>query len=775
MNPLKLLFRLLLGRRLPITAGTVAVPGLEGDVLIRRDGYGIPYIRAERAKDALFGLGFCQGQDRTFQVELLARVTRGTLAELVGAEALPVDRLSRRIGFRKSAERQLPLLDEETSSLITAFARGVTAGSTQGCGRVPHEFTLLRSKPSGYDTTDVLGLIKLISFELACNWDVELARLKMLTEDGPEAVKALDPAYPEWQPVTSEPYGTSGPTLDRLGEDLDLFVSVVGPPPMSNNWAISGEKTATGSPILANDPHLPPMLPPHWYLAHMRCPEWGVAGASFVGAPIFAAGHNGYAAWGVTNGFVDNTDLFLEEIGPDGASVREGDRFVPCGVRSESIVVKGGQDVVEQVLETRRGPIIGPALEGGFQAVSLMATWLREEPLERLFEPYRAGSFREFRKAFAQWPCPPQNMVYADSSGTIGWFLVGKAPRRRKGRGTIPLPGWDQEVGWHEDPIPFDEMPWLENPEHGFVATANTLATRGGENPYLGVDCIDGYRLSRLVEALGSRNDWDGSSVRGLQMDEESMVWQELRETLLRVPPTTDEVRLALELMESRPGTVSLDSPAATVFEMFIAEMSRRVARAKAPRSSEWALGKSTNRIAPYSLFVVRRVGHLVRLLREQPQVWFDAPWPDVMADALTQVVRTLQSTFGPDPKGWAWGVCRPLTLRHPLGERKVLRGIFNLGPFPFGGDTNTVNQAAVPPQDALGNPLAIASLRAVIDVGDWDASLFSLPGGQCGNPLSAHYDDLLPFWVRGDGVPVAWCERAVENVTRSVLRLIPS
>jgi penicillin amidase len=472
---------------------------------------------------------------------------------------------------------------------------------------------------------------------------------------------------------------------------------------------------------------------------------------------------------------VDNTDLFLEEIGPDGVSVREGDRFVPCGVRSESIVVKGGQDVVEQVLVTRRGPIIGPALEGGFQAVSLMATWLREEPLERLFEPYRAGSFQEFRKAFAQWPCPPQNMVYADSSGTIGWLLVGKAPRRRKGRGTIPLPGWDQEVGWHEDPIPFDEMPWLENPEHGFVATANTLATPRGENPYLGVDCIDGYRLSRLVEVLGSRNDWDRGGVRALQMDEKSMVWQELRETLLRVPTRTDEVRLALELLESQPGTVSLDSPAATIFEMFIAEMSRRVALAKAPRSSEWALGKSTNRIAPYNLFVVRRVGHLVRLLREQPEVWFDAPWPDVMADALTQVVRTLQSRFGPDPKGWAWGVCRPLTLRHLLGERTILRGIFNLGPFPFGGDTNTVNQAAVPPQDALGNPLAIASLRAVIDVGDWDVSLFSLPGGQSGNPLSPHYDDLLPFWVRGDGVPVAWSDTAVKNLTRSVLRLIPS
>jgi len=772
MNVPKLIFRLLLGRRLPITTGTLTVSAIKRPVLIRRDRYGIAYIEAENDEDAWYGLGFCHGQDRAFQLEGLLRIVRGTLAELVGPATLPLDCLSRRIGFYHSAQQQA--LGDEACRMVEAYAQGVTDGVRVGCRRLPHEFALLRAQPTPYSAADALGVLKLMSFTLASNWDCELARLKILTEDGPEALVALDPTYPEWLPVTAPPGKLAGHAVDRLAEDLAIFAGTVGLGGGSNNWAIAPSRTATGRAILANDPHLAPALPPYWYLAHLRTPDWAVAGASFVGGPVFPVGHNGTAAWGMTAGLLDNTDLFLEEIGPDGQSVREGDGFVPCEIRQEIIQVKGGEPVEEEVLITPRGPIIGPALEGQVGAISLRATWLDPRPAKGLFQLHHVRTFEEFRRAFEQWPALSFNMVYADTSSTIGWQLVGEAPQRRKGWGTIPLPGSDPEVGWEDDPLPFDDMPHLVDPEAGFVATANTQPTPEGEGPFLGVDWIDGYRLARIVEALEARQDWDLASVQALQMDQTSLPWRELRDIVLAIPADTDEARQALSLLEAWDSVLAADSPAATIFEFFVAEMAQRIVQAKAPRATQWALGQGFTPLVPHSMFAMRRVSHLVHLVRGQPEGWFEQPWPQEMADALATVMRTLRQRYGDEPSQWAWGRIRPLTLRHSVGERAPLDRVFNVGPFTWGGDANTVGQAAADPADPTANPLMMASLRMVVDVGNWDEGRFALPGGQSGNPLSPHYDDLLPLWQRGEGVPIAWSPERVEQATRSLLRLEP-
>jgi len=776
VNIPRFIFRLLLGKRLPITSGTLKVPGISGPILIRRDQYGIPYIEAENDDDAWYGLGFCQGQDRAFQIEILLRVVRGTLAELVGSEALPIDRLSRRIGFRRVAEQQWGILDNDIRRILEVFTRGVTEGARIGCRRQAHEFTLLRAKPSTYHATDIIGLPKLMAFLSASgNWDVELARLKILIEDGSEALAALDPAYPEWLLVTAPPGAVAGPALDRLAEDLAIFTATVGQSGGSNNWSIASTRTTTGRPILANDPHLDPSLPPRWYLAHVRRPNWTIAGACLAGTPAFASGHNDTAAWGPTDGYVDSTDLFIEEIGPDGRSVREGHQFVPCEVRSEVIRVKGGKNVLEEVLITPRGPIISPALKGEVRALSLCASWLAPKPVKGLLQLHRVRTFEEFRQAFELWPFGSYNMVYADTSGSIGWQLIGETPRRRKGWGTIPLPGWDPEVGWEDNPIPFDEMPYLANPEKGFVATANNKPTLDDQGPFLGVDWIDGYRQARIIEALNARSDWDLPAVQALQMDQKSLPWQEMRDIVLSIPGEAEEVREALALLEAWDGRVSADSPAATAFEFFLAEMVQRVAKARAPRTAKYAFGDvGFTPFFPCSSFAARRIGHLVRLLREQPEGWFQRPWPQEMADALITVIGSLREDYGDQPDTWEWGRIRPLVLKHPVGERVPLNKVFNLGPFPWGGDGNTVGQSVGYPSNPTSNPLVIASLRMVVDVGNWEENRFALPGGQSGNPISPHYHDLLPFWQRGEGVAIAWSPEAVERVAEYTLRLEP-
>ncbi|MBA7664144.1 Acyl-homoserine lactone acylase QuiP [subsurface metagenome] len=703
----------------------------------------------------------------------MLRVIRGTLAELVGAEALPVDRLSRRIGFRCAAELQLKVLDDEIRTILEAFARGVNDGSKLGCRRRAHEFSLLRAGPTPYESADVLGMMGLQSFLLGSCF-TDLARLKILNEDGHEALKAMETPYPEWLPV-SAPIGVhAGRAMDRLAEDLVVFMETVGHGGGSNNWALAPSRTATGRPIMANDVHLGPVLPQYWYLAHVRTPDWTIAGASFAGGPIFPAGYNGVAAWGITAGCVDNADLFLEKIGPDGLSVLEGDQFVNCETRFEVIQVKGGNTIEEEVLITPRGPIIGPALEGEVDAISLRANWLFPRPVRGLLQLHRVHTFEEFRSAFKQWPGPSLNIVYTDTSGTVGWQMAGDAPRRRKGCGTIPIPGWDLKTGWEDDPIQFDQMPHMFNPGKGFVATANNRPTPEGKGPFLGVNWFDGYRLARIAEALDERRDWDMAGVQALQMDQLSIPWRELRDIVNAIPARTDEASQAITLLKAWDGVISADSPAAAVFEMFLAEMIQRMVQAKAPHAAQWALGKGFNPLIPYSGFMWTRIGHMVSLLQEQPEGWFKRPWSMEIMDALGTVVRNLRKKYGSSPQNWAWGHVRSLTLRHPVGDRKPLDRIFNVGPFPWGGDTNTVGLACINLLAPDANPLVIASLRMVVDVGNWEKNSFSLPGGQSGNPLSPHYSDLLPFWQRGEGVSIAWSQKEVAHIAKSTLRLLP-
>lgn len=774
MNLPRRLFGLALGRRLPTVSGTLKVPGLEGPLTIRRDRWGVPHVRAEGDADAWFGLGFCQGQDRSFQLEILLRVVRGTVAELVGKKGLAIDRLSRRIGFMRGAKSYLDELDPEERQTIEAYTRGVTAGATQGLPRRAHELVLLRSSPTPWTGADVIGIWRLQCFMFSFNADVELARLKILTEDGPDALAALDPTYPDWLPVSSPAGALAGPAVDRLVEDVTAFSEVTGAGGASNQWALTGARTATGRPLLVNDIHVTSLLPSPWYLAHLTTPEWSIAGISIVGGPAFPTGHNGFSAWGVTAALVDNTDLFVEQIGPDGASVRQADGFARCDTHHERIAVKWGKSVTEKVLITPHGPIIGPALTGEVGAISLQVMWLQPTRLRGLMRMHRVHSFEELRQAFADWPAPAFNMMYADPSGSLGWQLVGNVPRRRKGWGNLPLPGWAPGVGWEEEPVPYEAMPHTADPATGFLAATNNPPLAGGSEPFLGLDFADGYRLGRIWEMLGERTNWDVAAAQAMQNDVQSLPWREMREMILAAPSSDPDAALALDLLRGWDGRVSAGSAGACVFELFLAGMAQRIVLAKAPRGARWALGLGFIEILPYTTFSARRVGHLVSLLRESPEGWFPRRWDEEVADVLRRVVRHLRGRFGDDPAGWGWGRARPLTLRHPVGGVKPLDRVFNLGPVPFGGDYNTICLAAVDLIEPATTPALVPSARAVIDVGGWDESRFVLPAGQSGNPLSPHYDDQFPLWRRGDGIPIPFSKAAVEAATVHTLRLVP-
>jgi penicillin amidase len=265
------------------------------------------------------------------------------------------------------------------------------------------------------------------------------------------------------------------------------------------------------------------------------------------------------------------------------------------------------------------------------------------------------------------------------------------------------------------------------------------------KEPYLGVDWIDGYRLARISEMLGERADWDLAATQALQLDELSIPWRDIKDEVLAVPATNAATRTGIDLLREWDGRVSADSAGAAVFELFVGEMARRV-------------------------------GHLVELINNPPdEDWFGHPWRTEMAAAVEAAVRSLPEMRGGDRAEWAWGKVRPLEIKHPVGEQKPMDRVFNLGPFPWGGDSNTIAQTSVDPMGATNDPGFISSLRFVADVGNWDACEWILPAGQSGNPMSRHYDDQLALWKQGRGIPIPWTPEAVARATVATLKLVPA
>ena len=768
----RFLLRLLLGRRLPRWDGEVRIEGIRDTITIRRDNWGIPHISANCDNDALFALGFCQGQDRAGQLEILWRLSRGRLAEWVGSEGLKLDRLSRRIGFRRSAEAQLSAQDGWVREWLSAFAAGINAGLTTGLSRKPHEFAILGGEPSRWDEVDLLAVLKLQSFLLPSNWDMELLRLRVLLQDGPQAVMDLDPV------VVAEPSQHTEAAIPLVGvrqlqEEIELLRKFVGVGGGSNNWVISGQRTASGKPLLANDPHLTPTVPPPWYLAHVCTPEWEAAGAMLAGSLGFGIGHNGFCAWGVTAALSDNTDLFLETLDSDGRSVREPDgSWQPCQRLREVISVRRGAEHIEEVLITPRGPIVTPVLADIPYALSLRAVWLEPLPIDGFLSAPRARSYAQFRQAFAHWPLLPLNVVYADSAGTIGWQMIGQIPRRKSGVGLLPSVATHPESGWEHDLIPFEQMPSVENPSRGFWVTAN-------QNPrldlpdlaiHLGSDYCDPFRYRVIHEILSRQAEgWTVQDCLKLQCNTRSLVWEEIRDVVLSLSVRGRDAAEALELLRNWNGEVATDSPAAAVFEVFIAEMIVQLTQIKAPHSWQLALQSGDS-----NLFADRRVGHLCHLLRNQPSGWVHS-WSEAMEQALGRAVRYLRQHAGPAPAYWSWGHVRPLRLKHLVfGTVRGLSRCFNLGPYPCPGDANTISQAAVSILQPLSETHNMANLRAVFDLAEPGQSRFILCGGQSGNPCSPHYDDQLPLWQRGESITIPWTQAEVIRATRHTLRLLP-
>ena len=744
-------------RPLPKQEGSISLDGLEGPVRIRRDRWGVPHIEAANRADLHFAQGFCHGQDRLWQMDIYRRVVSGKLSEMAGPEGLPVDRLMLTLGIRRAAEREAAALEPELRALLENFCAGVNAAVDEAKA-LPFEMQLLRLRWEPWTPVDILSLGKLLAFGLSTNWERELLRADMARALGPELAARLDPGYPADNPVvTQEPWSGSGlaaaEQIDAVRRSLGLAVEASG----SNNWAVSGAHSATGSPLIAGDPHLPPSMPGIWYQVGMAEGDRFVRGASLAGMPGVYMGQNNDVCWTFTNVMADIEDLFVERI--DGERYLFEDEWRPLEIVREEIAVKGrSEPEILDVRCTHHGPIVNEAL-GADDAEPLALRWLSlDEPTSfaGMFELLEIGSGPELIRKLAGHTSPASNLIWADRHGSIGYKLIGRLPLRKGGCPDLPKPGWTGEFEW-VGTVPYEELPETIDPESGFLVTANNRIV-GDEYPHhITSDWLDGFRARRIEEMLRASDEHDLDGFEQMQSDNLSLPGLEAARRLGRMSPGGQRERSAIERLRSWDGRLEPDSIAGTIYQAFLLRLAREVARAAIgdrDLSERW-LDRADNGFMPHITSPWRWHSHLMDLWEEGDEELIGRPWDDLVLEALRGSLDDLSDRFGPDPEGWRWGHVHELEFPHALGEANpLLRRLLNRR-LKAGGAQETVSQIAYDPNDPYKAVWA-PSWRMIADPTDPARSRWQMFTGQSGHPASPHYDDLQPDWLEGRTQPMA-------------------
>jgi penicillin amidase len=743
-------------RPLPQQRGTIALPGLDGRVRVRRDRWGVPHVEADEARDLYFAQGFCHGQDRLWQMDFYRRVAEGRVSEIAGGEGLAVDRLLRTLGIRRAAEREAAALDPTLLERLQRFCEGVNAAA-DSAKAPPFELQLLKLEFAPWRPVDILSLGKLLAFGLSTNWERELLRADMVRTLGPELTAKLDPGYPADNPVVNqEPWSGDGlavvEQIDAVRRSLGLAVEASG----SNNWAVSGALSATGGPLIAGDPHLPPSMPGIWYQVGLRQGDRFVRGASMPGMPGVYMGQNNDVCWTFTNVMADVQDLFVERI--------EGERYLfegewrPLSVVREEIAVKGrSEPVAIEVRETHHGPIVNEAL-GADEAEPLALAWQTlAEPTSfaGMFELLEIGSGRELVAKLEGHTSPASNLIWADR-GSIGYKLIGRLPKRRGGCPDLPKPGWTGEYEW-EGTVPYEELPETIDPASGFLVTANNRIV-GDEYPHhITSEWLDGFRAKRIEALLKAADDHDIEGFERMQSDDLSLPGLEAASRLGRLAPRGQREISALERLRSWDGRLDRETIAGTIYQAFLLRLGREVARAAIgdrDLCERW-LDRADNGFTAHTTSPWRWHSHLMKLWAEGDEELIGRPWEELVLDSLRGALDDLADRFGPDPEGWRWGRVHEMEFPHPLGAANpVLRKLLNRR-LRAGGAQETVSQIAYDPNDPYRAVWA-PSWRMVADPADPDRSRWQMFTGQSGHPASPHYDDLQVDWLEGRTQPMS-------------------
>ena len=719
--------------------------GLSQPVRIVRDRWGVPHINARTEDDLFFAQGFVQAQDRLFQMDLWRRSVQGRLSEVLGPNFIERDPMTRRMQYRGDVEAEWTSYGPETRAIATAFVRGVNAWVAIARERLPEEFVLAGWRPEFWQAEDLLN--RTDAFVASADARSEVFRARLISAVGRKGADALLPSGPAAS--TGIPRGLDVKTISFVISDQLRRVGTApfftGPAAGSNAWAVGGARSATGAPLVANDPHRALENPSLRYLVHLTAPGWNVTGATSPWLPGVAIGHNDRIAWGMTAFDADTEDIYVEKVNPSNAhQVEANGKWVDTVRVNDAILVKGRAKPLELEHEfTSHGLVVASDREN-----SLLFTvrWSGAEAggageLGALALD-RAGTWPQFRAALARWKMPAAEFVYADVDGNVGSQVAALTPVRRGWSGTVPAPGWNGAYEW-QGWLTLDDLPHAFNPRGGEVAAANGNVAR----------------LNRIREELGRQPTFAVDDFRRLQLDVLAWNAERLVPLLAGVRADRSDMEDARQRLLAWDKRLSAGSSAATLYVLWERSLFRALAAARLDRPL-------------VDEYLSRAPNVLVPALTQPSRVWFDGD-PQTARDrllvtALASAVEELRTTAGVNEQ--AWGRLHSVTFAHPLGVTAAARQQFNIGPFELSGYAQTV-------MSTYGSGLAVdggASFREILDLADWDRSLVTNAPGQSGSPGSSHFADLARLWTAGEYFPLAFSGRAVAANAETVLTLVP-
>jgi len=774
----------------------IILKDLSRPVEIIQDRWGISHIYASTEKDLFFAQGFNVAGDRLFQLEIWRRQATGTLAEIVGARALRHDIGARLLKARVDIKKELSHYHPRGEEIIGSFVQGINAYidlAAAAPSLLPVEFRLLGIKPGTWTPEVVVsrhnGLFRNARDEVALarlgeimGFD-QLGNLLDLHPGEPilKADKELDLAsiparvlelyLSSRRPPEFVPDDIVNPANRKSQRPQPAFPSLDFPscffPDLgqigSNNWVLSGKRTLSGQPFLANDPHRQQQIPSLRYWIHLNGPGWNVIGGGEPALPGVSIGHNENGAWGLTIFAIDQEDLMVYDLNPANPNEYWYDgRWEGMNVISEMIPVKGEASFQADLKFTRHGPVLYED-EAKHKVYALRAAWLDVggAPYLVSLRMDQASTWEEFREACRYSLTPSENMVWADKRGNIGWQVVGAAPLRRGWNGLLPVPG-DGRFEWNGF-VPAENLPSSINPAEGYIATANQDNIPPGYAYPLGFLWAEPYRYSRLVEVLSSGKKMTLADMTDLQQDVLSIPARRLVPLLDGLSLSNAKVERAVEILLDWDFRLTPDSAAAAIYVSWQRRLSETVWNLYLPEKAR-------------TLFSYRSLRKMIDFLMAPDSKFGPEPRRgrnEILLATLAEAIEDLTKRFGLDMSQWRYGHSKfhHIRLAYPLSQAMAAEwnGKYDLGPLPRGGDGNTVNSTSNSDNQTSG-----ASFRIVVDLGNWDNSLGTNNPGQSGDPSSPHYADLFSLWAGGEYFPVFFSRTKVESAAERILRLEP-
>jgi penicillin amidase len=707
---------------LPQVDGAISVAGLQAPVEIARDDRGVPTINAASLNDAYFAIGFAHAQDRLFQMELMRRVGAGRLSEAIGEAGVPTDKLMRTLSLYRLAEAEVAAADPALKAALDSYAAGVNAFLKQRRGALPPEFQILRITPEPWRPADSLVWGRLMAVQLSANWREEKLNAALKKALPPDLFQLL---LPEAKSLA----GLPEPWFGRMNI-------------ASNNWVIGSQKSQSGAPILANDPHLSLGAPSVWYFVHVATPDRQWVGATSPGMPLIVIGANDQIAWGLTTTSGDTEDLFEEKpIAGNPAIYQTPQGTAAFEVRRETVKVKGGADIAFEVRSTRHGPVVSDLSDdrkADDPVLALSAAFLLPDDRtgDALLGMNMARSADAFRKALADFASPQQNVVFADRTGEIGFVAAGRVPVRRKifAQGLLPAPGWTGDYDW-TGTLPFEQLPQARNPDAGWIATANNKIVSDDYPHFIAGRWPDDGRYRRIAEMLQAKPKFSVEDNESMQMDTLSAPLRDLVQSWLPQVKGVDPVITGM--LQHWDGHVAFDRAEPTIATLWMSLTANRLLRQKLGASYEdWWFWND----------------EALRRLLSDPKWCAPETCSALLSATLNEAIDRLRAVYKTDAADWKWGALHRMHFRHPVFRNVPLLSDWLDPDLATDGDMFTVNRG-VPIQrdDPLEFPdVHGPTMRIVTDLADPMKAVATLAGGQSGNPLSAHYADWLLDWRDG-------------------------